>query len=137
MLVVIHDESESSEQTMTLKFRWTAGHAGIKGNEEVDIKAKKAAEGKTSNKKDLPLLLCKQLKHNKSALKQQKSSQLKTRWLHKWKASPRYNKINTLDPSFPSNKFIKLISDDRLSRMDASHICQLRMGHIPLNAYLE
>jgi ribonuclease HI len=121
----------------SLKLRWTVGHVGIKGNEEVDDKAKKAAEGKTSNKKDLPPLLCKQPKHNKSALKQQKSSQLKMHWSHEWKASPRFNKINALDPSFPSNKFIKLISDDRLSRMDTSHICQLRMGHIPLNIYLE
>ena len=29
-----------------------------------------------------------------------------------------------------------LISEDQLSRLDVSHICQLQMGHIPLNAYL-
>jgi hypothetical protein len=34
-------------------------------------------------------------------------------------------------------KFIKLISDDRLSRQDASYLAQLRAGHFPINAYLE
>jgi hypothetical protein len=38
---------------------------------------------------------------------------------------------------FPSNKFIKLTSDDRLSRLDSSHLAQIRMGHFPVNAYLE
>ena len=103
----------------------------------MDTEAKRATEGKTSDKKSLPPLLRKQLKQNKSALKQEKSSQLKKRWAQEWKVSPRYNKIKAIDSSLPSNKFLKLISDDRLSRLNASQICQLRTGHVPLNTYLK
>lgn len=121
----------------SLKFRWTAGHTGIEGNEQADVEAKKAAEGTTSDRKNLPPLLRKKAKSNKSALKQHKKEQLKKRWAQEWAISPRYNKFKTLDPSFPLSKFNKLISNDRLSRQDASRICQLRTGHVPLNAFLE
>ena len=97
----------------SLKFRWTAGHTGIEGNEEADKEAKKAAEGETSDKKKLPPLLRKQIKSNKSALRQHKKGKLKTRWAQEWAVSPRYNKFKMLDPSFPSSRFIQLISDDR------------------------
>lgn len=126
-----------SSVSYSLKFRWTAGHVGIDGNEEVNVEAKKAAEGVTSDKKVLLLLLRKPLKQNKSALKQDKRSRLKTHWVQEWRVSPRYNKIKAIDTSLPSNKFLKLISDDRLSRTDISRICQLRTGHIPLNTYLK
>ena len=94
------------------------------------------AEGTSSTSKDLPPLLRKKTKLNKSALKQQKHSGLKARWAQEWKLSPRYSKTAAIDPSLPSKKLLKLISDDRLSRLDISRICQLRTGHIPLNAYL-
>ena len=118
-------------------FRWTAGHVGIKGNEVADGEAKKAAEGLSSDKKNLPTLLRKPLKHNKAALRQQRKDVLKARWKKEWEASSRANKFKALDLTTPSDKFIKLISDDKLSRNDASRIFQLRTGHVPLNAYLE
>ena len=108
-----------NSENYSLRFRWTA-----------------TAEGKTLIKKDLPPLLRKKLQHNKSTLRQHRHGMLKKRWLQEWRVSPQYNRTKTLDSSLLSNKFIKLISDDRLSRMDASHICQLRTGHVPLNAYL-
>jgi hypothetical protein len=89
----------------SLKFRWTAGHVGIEGNEEVDKEAKKAAEGATSNKKKLPPLLHKQIKYNGSALKQSKKSQLKAWWMQEWRPSPQYNKLKAIDKSLPSSKF--------------------------------
>ena len=121
----------------SLTFRWAAGHVGIKGNEEVDGEAKKAAEGLSSGKKELPPLLRKPLKHNKAALRQQRRDVLKARWKKEWEASTRANKFKALDLTAPSDIFIKLISDDKLSRNDASRIFQLRTGHVPLNAYLE
>ena len=121
----------------SLKFRWTAGHVGIEGNEDVDKEATKAAEGEASEKKDLPPLLRKKTKLSKSALKQHRSSQLKARWSQEWKASPRYHKFNTIDPTFPLSQFFKLISNVDLSRSDTSQVCQLRTGHVPLNSYLE
>ena len=41
-----------------------------------------------------------------------------------------------IDPSLPSRKFIKLISNTKISRADANKIFQLLSGHVPLNAYL-
>ena len=109
---------------------------GIKGNEEIDMKVKKAAEQSTSNKKDLPPLLRKKIEISKSALKQHRRSQLKACWVQKWKTSPRYYKTNAIDSFLPSNNSLKLISNDQLSRTDISHIGQLQTGHIPLYAYL-
>ena len=47
--------------------------------------------------------------------------------------APRYAKLQKIDSSLPSRCFIKLISNPKLSRADASKIFQIRMGHIPLN----
>jgi len=130
-------KKQRNSPNYSLKFRWTAGHSGIEGNEEVDGKAKKAAEGLSSDAKDLPPLLRRPLKQNKSALRQHRKTLIKARWNIEWKASTRATKTNDIDPSLPSNKYLKLISDDRISRTDASRIFQLRSAHIPLNAYLE
>ena len=62
---------------------------------------------------------------------------LKKRWTKEWEASTRASRYKAMDLTKPSEKFIKLISNDRLSRLDASRIFQLRTGHVPLNAYLE
>jgi len=70
-------------------------------------------------------------------LRQQRKEKLKLRWKQEWNASTRANKIKVIDSSLPSNKFLKLIKDDRLTRADRSWIYQLRTGHIPLNVYLE
>ena len=130
-------KKQRNSPNYSLKVRWTAGHAGIDGNKEVDGEAKKAAEGLTLDKQSLPPLLRRPLKNNKSALRQHKKSDLKTRWKQEWDASTRAKKYKDLNISSPSKNFIKLISDDRLSRLDASRLFQLRTGHIPLNVYLE
>ena len=103
----------------------------------MDGEAKNAAEGHSSDKKELPPLLRKPLKHNKAALRQERNDVLIKRWTKEWEASTRASRYKALDLTKPSNKFIKLISNDRLSRLDASRIFQLRTGHVPLNAYLE
>jgi ribonuclease HI len=51
-----------------LTFRWSAGHVGIEGNETADAEAKKAVEGESSDKKDLPLYLCKPIQYSLSAV---------------------------------------------------------------------
>jgi hypothetical protein len=89
------------------------------------------------DRKNLPPLLRKKIKSNKLALKQHKREWLKKCWVQEWTVSPRCHKFKTLDPSFPLSKFNKLISNDRLSRLNVSHICQLRTGHMPLKAFLE
>ena len=109
----------------SLTLRWTAGHTGIPGNEEADEEAKKAAEGTTSDTSQLPKLLRKPLKRSKTAAIQEESTARKIRWRHDWIASPRYAKFHKLDPSIPSRRFIKLISNPKLSRADASKVFQL------------
>ena len=132
-----HIKKQCNSTRYSLTFRWTAGHVSIKGNEEVDGEAKKATEGLTSDKKALPPLLRKALKNTKSALRQNKKENLKNCWQQEWSASIHATKYRSIGFSSPSNKFIKLISDENLSRNDASRIFQLRTGHVPLNAYLE
>ena len=131
----IKKQRNSSKYSLTV--RWTAGHVGIEGNDEVDGEAKKAVEGHTSDKKALPPLLHKALKNNKAALRQSRKEKLKKRWQQEWDASDCAAKYNSIGFSSPSNNFITLISDDNLSRKDASRIFQLRAGHVPLNGYLE
>jgi len=66
---------------------WTAGHKGITGNEEVNYEAKKAAEGKTSDKKLLPSYLRKLLLINPTARKRAHHKGLMKIWKKDWKTS--------------------------------------------------
>ena len=116
--------------------RWTAGHTGIVGNEEADDEAKKAAEGLTSDEQQLPKLLRKTLKRSKSAAIQEEGAARMAKWRREWRGSPRSAKFKFIDSSLPSCRFIKLISNTKITRADASKMFQLCSGHIPLNAYL-
>ena len=120
----------------SLRLRWTAGHVKIEGNELADEEAKLASEGKTSKAALLPRILRKQLKVNKSAVKQAHKLKLKNAWKRDWLNTPRANRLKHLDSSMPSMKFVKLISDPDISRKGACWLFQLRTGHFPLNAYL-
>ncbi len=108
----------------------------IEGNEQADKEAKAAAEGKTSPARELPKTLKKPRTLNKSAAKQHFKSALKNIWSKEWSDSPRADKAKCIDPTLPSNKFLKLISETDLSRKGASWLFQMRVGHFPLNAYL-
>jgi ribonuclease HI len=54
----------------SLTIRWTAGHKGIERNEMADKEAKRAADGKSSDKQLLPSYLRKPLRINPSAVKE-------------------------------------------------------------------
>ena len=120
----------------SLRLGWTAGHVNIEGNKLADEEAKKAAEGKTTEKSMLPKALKKPLKHSKSAAKQEHKSKLKNAWRTNWHKSPRAHRTKHIDPTIPSLKFLKLTSAPDISRQGASWLFQLRVGHIPLNEYL-
>jgi ribonuclease HI len=120
----------------SLMLRWMAGHVNIEGNETADKEAKLAAEGTSSTKLLLPKTLRKPLKHNKSAANQTHKSELKTAWFRGWHSSPQARRLNHIDVSLPSPKFLKLTSDVSISRKGASWLFQLRTGHFPLNTYL-
>ena len=134
---VVHIQKQWKSPKYSPKFSWTAGHVGIVGNKEVDKEVKTAAEGLSLDKKMLPMMLHKPLKQNKAALTQTKKGKLKARWKNEWDASMRAEKFKPLDLISPMDKFIKLISNDRLTQDDPSQIFQLRTGHVPLNMYLE
>ena len=120
-----------------LTFRWSAGHVGIEGNEDADNAAKQAAEGSSSDNNDLPQYLRKTLGYSLSATRQSHNEKLKLQWIATWSKSPRYRRISYPDLLTPySQKFLKYISSEGVSRTAASRVFQLRVGHAPLNLYL-
>lgn len=125
------------ERDFKLTVRWIPGHKGIIGNELADKAAKEAAEGahRNSARRRLPTYLKdKPLLDSVSALKQWHNDALSKRWTETWKKSPRYARAKTIDPTMPSNKFVKLIAP--LSKQKASIYIQLRTRHLPLNLHL-
>jgi ribonuclease HI len=129
-------KSDRGTKNYALTLRWTAGHVGIAGNELVDSEAKKAAKGQSSDPKSLPNMLRRKLKISPAAMKQNHSAQGIEKWKKKWAASPRGKRDHQLDPSSPSKKFLDAISNPKLPRQASSIISQLRISHVPLNAYL-
>ena len=119
-----------------LTLRWTAGHVGIAGNKKADREAKKAASVFSSQAKLLPPYLRKPLCSNPSALKREHSDKQKKDWADTWRQSTRGKRMKRSDNSTPSAKFLKTISNAKLSRNAASQIAQLRLQHFPLNGYL-
>ena len=120
-----------------LIMQWTAGHEGIAGNEQVDHEAKRATEGLTSEKKNIPAYLRKPLLINPVAVKRAHHESLMKKWKRKWKNTDRGQRAACLDRSTPSRKFLSAISHKELSRVDASRIAQFRLGHAPVNHYLK
>lgn len=99
------------------KIRWTPGHAGIQGNEEADVEAKRAALGKESNHCHLPNRLKrrrgapKALPRSKLAAKQAAQKEIKNLHAQIFSTSPRYPSTHNIDPTLPSAKFLKLVND--------------------------
>ena len=104
--------------------------------EIADKEAKKAASEISSQANLLPLYLRKTLCSNPSALRREHSDKLKKEWANSWRQSKRGKIAERIDKSTPSVKFLKTLSNPKLSRKAASQIAQLRMQHFPLNGYL-
>jgi len=117
--------------------RWTAGHEGIVGNELADREAKEAAKGRTSDAKLLPRYLRKPMLINPSAVKKAHNDSLAEEWRDEWRSSKRGAATLSIDKTSPSTKFLKAISNPKLSRTAASAIAQIRLTHFPLNGYLK
>jgi hypothetical protein len=97
-----------------LTFRWIAGHNGIEGNEKSDREEKRAAEGDSSAKSDLPRYLQKPLKKSISAMRQKHNAKSNKSWEKEWQASERFKRLRARDIVTPSSKkYIKLIKDHR------------------------
>jgi len=80
--------------------------------------------------------LRKPLCSNPSAIKRGHNDKLKKEWADNWSQSTRGKRAKHIDNTTPSIKFLKTISNAKLTRNAASQIAQLRMQHFPLNGYL-
>jgi len=128
---------QKNRNAYKLTLRWTAGHEGLEGNELADIEAKRAVEGLTTDKPLLPSYLCKHLLINPAAVKRAHNNMLMSKWTKTWRETNRGRRYVHLDKSTPSKKLLKLSSQPNLSQVDASHIAQFWLGHMPTNQYLK
>jgi ribonuclease HI len=115
--------------------RWTPGHEGIQGNEQVDDAAKRAAMGDISTPAELPAYLRrKPMKRSAPATRQAYKKVLQEDWRKEWLRSKRNRRMRHIDSSLPSNNYIKLSRP--LRRAQLSMLTYLRTGHAPLNHHL-
>ena len=112
-----------------------AGHKGIEGNELVDGEAKEAAKGRISDTEHPPRHLRKPLLTNPLAVKKVHNKGHKKEWHKDWRNLEQGKVTTRVDVTIPSSKFLKSISNPKLSRTAASTIAQFRLMHIPLNGY--
>lgn len=126
-----------SHRDFQVTLQWLPGHADIHGNEEADRWAKKAAEGRQNNSPRE--LLPEYLRYGTiplsiSALKEAHNKTTQARWKRTWNKSPRFNRINRIDPNILNHSFVKLTATfpKRLTSMYMA----LRTQHIPLRKYL-
>jgi ribonuclease HI len=68
--IASHLQNRLGTTKYSLIIRWTVGHVGIVGNEKADREAKRAASRLSSDSKDLPKYVRKNIKHSVSALRQ-------------------------------------------------------------------
>ncbi|KAJ3572025.1 hypothetical protein NP233_g3370 [Leucocoprinus birnbaumii] len=118
-----------------LRLNWISAHSGVEGNEMADEAAKQAAEGESSQRQDLPAIIRNPLRSSKSALRQAKTEETKRSWKEEWQKSPRFERMNSVDPNHPYNRFREWRDD--LDRNQGSILVQLRSGHLPINVYLK
>ena len=119
---------------MSIQLKWVPAHKGIEGNKTSDQVAKRATTHNSSHISKPPKLLTKTLPHSKSAAKQPFHKKLKNEAQLAWEKSPRYRRMQFIDPTTLSNNFINLVTP--LPRKSASIITQIKTKHIPLANYL-
>jgi hypothetical protein len=103
----------------------------------VDKEAKEAAKGCMTDTKQLPKYLRKPILINPSAVKKAHNESLAKEWREEWRNLKCRIVTLAINDTTPSTKFLKSISNPKLSRIAASAIAQLRLIHFPLNGYLK
>jgi len=107
-----------------LKVAWILGHDNTPGNEEADSLAKDAVNGKCSERGSLPQFICaSKLPCSMSATQKAYREEIAAKWSSWWRALLRYAQMVKLDPSLPTQKFLKNITG--LTRAQASLLTQL------------
>ena len=123
-----------NRNTCKVQILWVPGHKDFAPNEKVDELAKQAAQGESSQTKELPTFLCKPLPASLSAMRQESKDKIQCLWARHWKHSPRSRSLAKIDNSIPSKKWMDLVK--LLTKKQAAILIQLRTGNIGLNGHL-
>ena len=82
-----------------------------------------APRGESNAAKDLPPFLRKKLPDSVSAMQQEFKAKVQHIWKRRWKRSPRYHRLASIDKSTLSKKWMKLVRP--LMKKQAAIIIQL------------
>ena len=102
-------------------------------NEKADELAKKATN-ESSPQNNLSKSLQKPIPMSLAALCQEAQARFQHLWARRWKGSPRYTQLGSIDKSMLLKKWLKLVKN--LNHKQASLIMQLHTNHIGLNKHL-
>jgi ribonuclease HI len=114
--------------------RWIPGHEGVDGNEKADEAAKDVGENGSSAPEDLPKHLRGRIPTNPTAVKRVCREGMEKRWKEEVRDSPRTERMENLDPTYPSLQFFKHARN--LTRIHFTTLVQLRLEHFPTATYL-
>ena len=105
-----HEQIEAVQHkhpSIEITMRWMPGHVGITGNEWVDGEAKQTVKGESSEQRRLPAVCRGDLPTGRSAARQCHRKQISVKTKKWFESSPRWHRLQLIDPSMPSSRFRK------------------------------
>lgn len=108
----------------------------MEGNEKADEVARDAGENGGSEAGELPEHLRRRIVTNPTAAKRTFREGMGRRWRDEIRNSPRRERMEALDPDYPSMKFFEKAIELALPRRQFATLVQMRLGHYPTADYL-